>query len=540
MRLIDQMKTAMANIPLNDMGSRLDVTRSYTCNAGELIPIEWLETLPGDILQPSTQILLRTQPMIYPIMHEIYVKTYYFHQPIVQIWDEAYQFLTGGENGLDATVHPYMTTTASTGYVKNTLPHYFCYPLGIAGAKHSALKMRAYANIWNFYFRNMDVQSKLTVSTASGSDTTTSILLQKINWATDYFIGQYTPQRGGVTYLPLGTSANITGVTTNGAVVYDNTGSNSYMKHYSTGSKVVPSSVSSIFTQNGTGYLQANSASTPVHANYDPNGTLKTGVLNVTGTADLSSATGASVQEFREAMQKQTIKEILQRVGGYYKSFLRGLFGVESDDDRLDMPEYLGSDTTKILITEVLQTSEDGTTPQGNLAGHGMTGQNVTVIKPLTVHEHGILLGVTAIQPISMYTSQGWEKMDIKTTKYDYFMPQMQGIGYTEVYNKEIKADHATPDGVFCYQPQYQEYMSRRNTVSGEFADLYKERTMRRDFSTDPVFNSAFITCTPVTDCFAVPSEPAYSLQVKTTYRIAKRKVQTNPGTLGLTIQKGM
>lgn len=535
MRLIDQMKIAMAQIPLNDMGSRLDVIRSFTCNAGELIPIEWLETLPGDILQPSTQILLRTQPMIYPIMHEIYVKTYYFHQPLVQIWSGFYDFITGGENGADATVAPYMTSTAGTGYIKNTLPHYFCYPLGVAGAQHSALKMRAYANIYNFYFRNMDVQSKLTVSTANGADTTTSILLKNINWASDYFVGQYTPQRGGATYLPLGTSAPVTGTTINPDLSRKSNAN--YVKFYTAGVNTQPSN-GSLTNVSGNAFMTTDN----VNVSIDPNSSVYTQVNPnlMSLTANLASATSSSVQDFREAMQQQTIKEILQRVGGYYKSFLRGIFGVESDDDRLDMPEYLGSDTTKILISEVLQTSEDGTTPQGNLAGHGITGQNVTLIKPLQVKEHGLLIGITAIQPVSMYSSQGWEKMDLKTSRYDYFMPQMQGIGYTEVLNKEIYAEHSSPTDIFCYQPQYIEYMSRRNTVTGEFADLFKERTMRRTFSSDPSFNSTFVTCTPVTDCFAVPSEPAYSLSVKTTYRIAKRKVQTNPGTLGLQIQKGM
>jgi len=523
MRLIDQMKTAMQSIPLNDMGSRLDVVRSFSCNGGELIPIEWLETLPGDILQPQTTILLRTQPMVYPIMHEVFVKTYYFHQPLTQIWANAYKFLTGGEDG-DTTVAPYMTATAGTGYVKNTLPDYFAYPLGRPGETHSALKMRAYANIWNFYFRNMDVQSKLTVSTADGSDTTTSILLKNINWPTDYFVGQYTPQRGSITYLPLGTSATVKrNVGTQYVKVQTAAGANLPDNNYLTSSVSGPSSY--------MGYHNSPMPGNTGLVSIDPFGSLY---------ADLSTATSASVQDFRETMQKQTIKEILQRVGGYYKSFLRGIFGVESQDDRLDMPEYLGSDTTRILISEVLQTSEDGTTPQGNLAGHGITGQNVTTIKPLEVHEHGILLGVTAIQPVSMYVSQGYEKMDLKTSRWDYFMPHMQGIGNTPILNKEIYAASANPTSTFCYQPQYIEYMSRRNTVAGEFADLFKERTMRREFSSEPAFNSTFVTCTPVTDCFAVPSEPAYYMQVKTTYRIAKRKVQTNPGTLGLSITKGM
>ena len=69
------------------------------------------------------------------------------------------------------------------------------------------------------------------------------------------------------------------------------------------------------------------------------------------------------------------------RAGVRYTSFLRAHYGVSPRDDRLQRPEYIGGSKAPVIVSEVLQTSQTGTTPQGNMAGHGLTAQKSYVAK---------------------------------------------------------------------------------------------------------------------------------------------------------------
>ena len=97
-----------------------------------------------------------------------------------------------------------------------------------------------------------------------------------------------------------------------------------------------------------------------------------TGLLN-DNTVDLSSATAFDVADLRFVVQIQRWLERNARSGARYTEFLRSHFGVSPHDSRLQRPEYIGGMKTPVIVSEVLQTSQSGTTPQGNMAGHGMS-----------------------------------------------------------------------------------------------------------------------------------------------------------------------
>lgn len=541
----NQVKSA--DIALNDMGNGLDVIRTGTCNAGDLIPIEYLPTLPGDVLRPVSEVFMRLQPLVAPVMHEVFVKVWYFHVPNRLIWTNWENFITGGELGNDSTVHPYIITTAND-YADNTLGDYLSFPKATSEYQHSALKFRAYQLIYKWHFRNHDIQTAPTISLGDGQDTTTVKTIQKVNWLSDYFTGYPWTQRGTEQTLSFGTTAPIQGgVTTsfnddttsinnveNTLRVFRKKNSSDVVlgKQVGTTSNVNNGNISTL----SGGTQQSNGSQ---NMNFDPNDTLYVSLSYPnTGTTepisvDLTGASTVTISQLRETFAKQTVFEILAKVGGFFTQYIRGIFGVETEDFRMQIPEFLGVSTTKIMFSEVLQTSEDGTTPLGTMGGHGMTGSNVTTISQLNVKEHGLLMGIMAIIPTTMYF-QGLEKQDTYSTRWDYFHPQLQGLSMQPILNKELYINHTDRNGAFCYQPIYWEYRRRRNTIHGEFKDSLDYWTMRREFSSDPSFNSEFITCNPVTDIFQTPSEPAYYYQVKTSYPTALRKVQLDPPPVGL------
>ena len=80
--------------------------RKFTLNMGELVPILCQETIPGDVFDISTSQILRMQPMLSPIMHDINVTVHFFFVPNRILWNNWEPFITGGESGLSTNIPP--------------------------------------------------------------------------------------------------------------------------------------------------------------------------------------------------------------------------------------------------------------------------------------------------------------------------------------------------------------------------------------------------------------------------------------------------
>ena len=101
----------------------------------------------------------------------------------------------------------------------------------------------------------------------------------------------------------------------------------------------------------------------------------------------------------------------------------------------------------------------------------------------------------------------GMSKTWNRRTKFDFWQKELEYIGQQPILNKEVRAVHATPDGVFGYQDRYEEYRRSWSRVSGEFAtsalDFWH---FGRSFSSDPALNSTFVSSVPTERPFAVPA----------------------------------
>ena len=183
----------------------------FTGLMGKLIPVACYEVLPGDSVQQATSLLLRTLPLNAPVMHPVSVRIHHWFVPNWLIWSGWESFITGGSDGEgDGTVIPYITTPASPGVVESSLADYLGIPPGVISRGVSALPFRAYSLIFNENYRDQDLVSPLTVSVASGSDTTTNTTLQSVAWEKDRNTSARPwPQKGPGVQLPLGTSANV-------------------------------------------------------------------------------------------------------------------------------------------------------------------------------------------------------------------------------------------------------------------------------------------------------------------------------------------
>lgn len=137
-----------------------------TFNAGKLIPIYIDEVLPGDTFTFDQAMVLRMSTPLYPVMDNSFLDVYYFFVPMRLVWNKSKQFF--GENDsapwddMDELTIPSLRIfeeAVKTGSVAD----YFGIPVGVKPEASgdddtiSALPFRAYALIWNEWFRDQNM-----------------------------------------------------------------------------------------------------------------------------------------------------------------------------------------------------------------------------------------------------------------------------------------------------------------------------------------------------------------------------------------------
>lgn len=463
--------------------SKFDLSheRKLTMEMGKLVPIMVQETLPGDSFQCSTNFLARVSPMIAPLFHRVDVYTHYFFVPNRIIWNEWEKFLTGGESGTEAPVHPYLDLTNSSSFVNGSLMDYLGLPTNAGvvqatGTHINQLPFRAYLEIYNEYYRDENLIPKVAYDKGSGgliyTDPGYAVLteLRTRAWEKGYFNTALPfAQRGNPAAAPV---------------------------DYASAQSVV---------------RDGNNA--PVSGALS--GTASTGGLVAGSTpAYIDSESSVLITELRKAARLQEFLEAAARGGARLTEWVLHVFGKRSSDARLQRPEYLGGGKTPLQISEVLsnfQFSGDAEgKPQGNMAGHGIAVADQHGFT-YECEEHGFIIGIMSVMPKENFY-QGLERMWQRPTRFDYYIPQFAHLGEQEVKKKEVYFDFgATGDQnneqTFGYQSRYAEYKFKLSTVHGEFRDSLAYWHMARKFDQTPSLNQTFIECVPTKDVFAVPSE---------------------------------
>ncbi len=190
--------------------------RKLSMNMGELVPIMLEEIVPGDKFKVSSEVFIRLAPMLAPIMHRVNVYTHYFFVPNRIVWDEWKDFITGGEDGLQAPAFPTIeiSETNQGRFERGSLADYFgippTKPTVTVAAPHqiSAIPFRAYSEIYNEYYRDQTLTPKLAYTKGSGlvpqSEYDALLKMQTRAWEKDYFTSSLPfPQRGLDVQLPV-------------------------------------------------------------------------------------------------------------------------------------------------------------------------------------------------------------------------------------------------------------------------------------------------------------------------------------------------
>lgn len=478
-----------ADIPRSSF--RMQKSLKTTFNGGSLVPIFCEEILPGDTWNMNMDLVMRMPALISPIMDSWWAETQFWFVPNRIVWNNWVKFQGEQEAPGDSTAYtiPQIVSPAG-GYNSGTLYDYFGLPtVGQVTpgqtVSHSALPIRAYAEIWNEWYRDQNLQVPFSTIKGDGPDPSTTYLLENRGKRHDYFTSCLPfVQKGPTVNIPLGTTAPIRSTGT--GIAFDN-----------------PS-----FGRTGTALLLTTGVNTPTWSNTtaSPSGAANfgaAGLLVPSLTVDLSTAAGAAVNTMRQAVQVQRLLERDARSGTRYTEALQARFGVRSPDARLQRPEYLGGGSVRITTTAIPQTSATnitgGTTPTANLAAtaHGQksTGWTQSFV------EHGYIIGVISVRSDINY-QQGLRRHWSRLTRYDFYEPVFQALGEQAVLNKEIYVTGtATDTAVFGYQERWAEYRYTPGEITGLFRSTatgtldYWHQAQR--FAALPTLNNAFISDAP-------------------------------------------
>jgi hypothetical protein len=449
----------------------LSATEVNTFDPGEFIPIGLNEIVPGDSIQHKTSAVIRCLPLLAPIMHEVEVLITHSYVPYRLIWEDWEDFITGGDDGLNASTFPTIDFSGSP-VAKGDLAHYLGLPVGF-NTTASALPFRAYALFWNDHIRDEELQTELTIDQTSGADTTTSTTLKNVNWARERLTGANANEQLGTSIgLPLGTAAPIKTDATTTADLSILNASDNYVK-------MDVASGSYLFKQDGVAGTSGNRL-----------------------YGDLTNASAATINELREAIALQKFAEMRQIYGSTYEKLIEHDFGVTPQDGRLQNSEIISRGRGVVNFSEVLATAETGSTVDvGDMKGHGIAAVRSNKYRKF-FPEYGYLLSFVAVRPKPSYT-QGVDKHWLKNAKEDFYSPHLEHMGMQAITNREVKYDHSTPGGTFGYEPRYNEYRKNYNKYKGELTDTLDHWHMGRELTGDPALNSSFITCSPTNRVFA-------------------------------------
>lgn len=450
--------------------------KKLSCGIGELIPIYLQEVIPGDMFKVNTELLIRLAPLVFPLQHRVNAYVHYFFVPNRLLWKNWENFITGGKDGDDISVHPYVmyNDTRKSYYERGSLADYLGIPTtdGVnisAGQaiKLNALPFKAYNQIYNDFYRDPNLEDEINIYEGVDGEATgfysSGMVLRTRCWEKDYFTSALPwAQRGDAVEMPIEGHLHPVYSPTSTAKQFDGT-----------------PSLDGAISISGQNLRDSQPSNIRILNLADPQ------------TVDFE---GIEINDLRTALRLQEWLEKNARGGWRYVEQMLSHFGVVSKDARLQRAEYLGGGKQPIVISEVLATADTGSYDVGQYAGHGISvGKSNGFKKYFT--EHGWIIGILSVVPRSAYY-QGVPRKFRKVDKFDYYWPEFAHLGEQEVLQEEIYFDPAGSDvgHTFGYQERYSEYKWELDTVHGDYRTTgYENYHMGRKFSSAPALNSTFV-----------------------------------------------
>ena len=466
-----------------------------TINEGDLVPIYLDEVLPGDTAKVHLNGLIRMSTPIYPVMDNCYMDTYFFFVPCRLLWEHWENMFGENDTNYWAEKTEYSTPTCTiggtSGLSNGSIGDYFGLPTEIKNEiRVNALPARAYAMIYNEWFRDENVEAPLMIGYKKGDNAegekdakpyvnapantpaaTVNNMEARLYARAPAKAGKFHDYFTSCLPSPMKSDIVEIGLTGNAPIgmFHDSDLKNSF-------------DLSKEIYLNGSGEGKPKAQLWP--NNTGGKTTLLDGATASQGTnksgaylgADLSGVSAISIADLRMSIALQHIFEADARNGTRYREFLSGTWGVTSPDSRLQIPEYIGGQRIAINVNQVVQTSQtDPTTGQalGNTAAYSLTTCSKQMVD-YAATEYGYIIGLAVVRVEHSY-QQGLATKWTRGGRFTYYDPRLAALGEQPVYNREIYAQGtAEDDKIFGYQEAWADYRYKPSYVTGEMRSNYQ------------------------------------------------------------------
>ncbi len=483
---------------------------------GKLIPFFIDEVLPGDTFQVDTHAVLRFTPMVSCPLDDIVFDTYYFYVPNRIVYDDWIRFMGESDTSAWTTPPTYKVpkiTAPEGGWDNGTIADYLGVPTKVPNISVNALPFRAFAKIYDFFFRDENLQDHVNCPTDGVNRTG----VNTGNYVTDMHLGGAVPyanklhdaftsclpntQKAGepasitfTGYIPVHTRSSTFNlppgipdpvyfdIYNNGSSDVIGTG-NYVPASYHSGNQNIPSGgrVSTAIFGDNWRPSSVNLNGTESDLVFSPN--------NLYADMNMSEF-NLNVPQIRTAFQVQRFLELLARTGTRYNEAIKAIYDVTVPDYRAMQPEYLGGSRIDINIQQVVNMtapSAQNDDPLGTIGAYSLTNSSGASWTKSFV-EAGFVIGCFVARYRHSYQqslARMWTRGEDRT---DYFMPVFSNISEQPVYKREICCTGTeTDDDVFGYQEPWFDYrylpdrisgLCRTNSNSGldiwHFADYYQ------------------------------------------------------------------
>lgn len=516
--------------------------------SGMLVPLgDPIPVFPGVKLDLTIDAVIRSNTMVVPPLNGLFIDFFAVWVPHRIVWNHEAQFL--GENDTTAwtqsTTYSYPTVpfgglTTCTTLVNDTAiqgdvvignnmlqTHYglvsktnlaITYPA--YAQTISVLPYRGYYACWNYLFRDENYQrpvlfdkgdtgtagefgylirdyevasgtnlsTKLSTSLGTGLPVAKAVLMP-VNKFHDAFTSVLPQPQFASQGVPLATqglapvigdSSNLHGI---GHYIFGTTGSSGYSQvggPYPLG------------TNSGSGYMGFKATS-------DSGITSTITASNL--VADLSQATGATINQLRTSIMYQRFLEALARGGRRMPEYMQVVYGIHNTKAMYDYPELISRSRYYLGINQVVATADSS--GSGWSSHLGDTGAfSLTVLKNIPCCERdftefGYLHILYCVRSENLY-SQAIQEHFTKKVLLDEYNPFFDHIGDVGIPGHLVNFNAATASN-FGYQ---EAWWSERTQIGLAVGAMNKAYGSLSYWTAGEEFASTMNACTPAFLCF--------------------------------------